>query len=88
MEHEKENKNKSKHSRKRFKGVRQQFSISNEAENFWRDLADELGKSSANQVKREILEAASGLQASNYYIALGELQKLAKKGNSRPNWHA
>jgi predicted DNA-binding protein len=61
------------------KRVKQQFSISAESDESLTKLAEELGKTAGTEVKKEILEACTGLTARNYYIALGRLQELAHR---------
>jgi hypothetical protein len=63
----------------RTKTVKQQFSISEEAEKSFERLAAGLHKAAATHVKKEILEACIGLTAGNYYIALGRIQDLCKR---------
>jgi predicted DNA-binding protein len=61
------------------RGKKQQFSISIDADESLERLTQELSKTSSAQVKKEILEACIGLEARNYYIALGRIQELCRR---------
>ena len=63
----------------KMKAVKQQFSISEQANQSLERLTEELSKTSSSQVKKEILEACIGLEARNYYMALGRLQELSRR---------
>jgi hypothetical protein len=61
------------------RGVKQQFSISIDADKSFDELTRDLCKTSSSQVKKEVLEACIGLPARNYYIALGRIQELCRR---------
>lgn len=60
------------------KKIKQQFSLSAQADLAYRQLSQKLGRSNPNEVKREILEAAHKVPPNKFWGALATLEELGE----------